>query len=432
MVSGNETLGFDQVINRSSEVGIDRELASRGLREFVPLAWDLVEPSRPYITNWHTDAICDHLEACAKREIKRLVITVPPGSMKSLSCCVFFPAWVWSQSPEQKFIYASYNDKLSRRDSIRTRRLVESAWYKERWGDKVELHSDTKGAGEYRNTAGGFRMMTTVKGGVTGEHADIQVVDDPIKPLDVSKSLAVADTALSEVSSWWNETMASRLVDFEESVRIIVMQRLVEGDLAGEAIAAGYEHLMLPMEFEPARKCYTSIGFEDPRTEPDELLSPRRFPRQAVDQLKRELGTRGASAQLQQNPVIAGGNIIREIWAKYYERLPSRFALMVQSWDCAFKSSDDSDFVVGQVWGAYRGDYYLVDQIRGKMTFSETLAAIRSLASKYPKARYKLIEDKANGPAVIDVLKREMSGIIAVNPEGGKEARVYEIGRAHV
>jgi predicted phage terminase large subunit-like protein len=413
-------------MRRSSEIGIDKEIAKRGLREFVELAWPLVEPSRPYIRNWHTDAICDHLQACAKRQIKRLVVTVPPGSMKSLSCCVFFPSWTWTQAPEQKFIYASYNDKLSRRDSLRTRRLIESDWYRDRWGDQFELHQDRKGAEVYSNDAGGFRMMTTIKGGVTGEHADIQVVDDPIKPLDVSKSLAVADTALSEVDAWWNETMASRLVDFENSVRIIVMQRLVEGDLAGRAIEEGYEHLMLPMEFEPKRKCYTSIGFEDPRTEEGELLSPIRFSRVAVDRLKYELKTRGTAAQLQQSPVPAGGNIIKEQWARYYEHAP-RFSMLIQSWDCAFKDSDDSSYVVGQVWGVIKGNYYLVDQIRDHMTFTETLNAVRSLTTKYPKARYKLIEDKANGTAVIDTMKREIAGIKPVSPEGGKDSRVYAV-----
>jgi predicted phage terminase large subunit-like protein len=414
-------------MKRSSEIGIDKEIAKRGLREFVEIAWPLVEPSRPYIRNWHTDAICDHLQACAKRQIKRLVVTVPPGSMKSLSCCVFFPSWTWTQAPEQKFIYASYNDKLSRRDSLRTRRLIESDWYRDRWGDQFELHQDRKGAEVYSNDAGGFRMMTTIKGGVTGEHADIQVVDDPIKPLDVSKSLAVADTALKEVDAWWNETMASRLVDFENSVRIIVMQRLVEGDLAGRAIEEGYEHLMLPMEFEIKRKCYTSIGFEDPRTDEGELLSPSRFSRDAVDQLKREMGTRGASAQLQQNPVPAGGNIIKEHWIRYYDRVPTRFSSLIQSWDCSFDDGEDASFVVGSVWGVIKGNYYLVDQIRAQLNFPDTLKAIKSMTTKHPKSRQKLVEKKANGAAVIATLEKEISGLIPINPDGSKVARVHAI-----
>jgi predicted phage terminase large subunit-like protein len=221
--------------------------------------------------------------------------------------------------------------------------------------------------------------------------------------------------------------MSSRLVDFENSVRIIIMQRLVEGDLAGKAIAQGYEHLMLPMEYEPKRKCVTSIGFEDPRTVEGELLNRKRFPRSAIENLKRELGSRGTAAQLQQNPIAAGGNIIKEQWARFYEVLPKRFHNLIQSWDCTFKDADDSDFVVGQVWGQHGANYYLVDQIRGRMNFVETCNAIRMLSSKHPKARTKIIEDKANGPAVISALKREVPGLIPVNPEGGKEARVHAV-----
>jgi predicted phage terminase large subunit-like protein len=424
MVSGHVNL--DRLM-ATEHVHIDRALTDKGLKHFVELAWHLVEPGRPFIPGWHIDAICDHLEACYRREIKRLVINVPPGSMKSLSCCVFFPAWLWTQDPSTKAIYASYNDKLSRRDSIRTRRIVESDWYQKRWGDTVQLHQDTRAAGKFTTTAGGFRLMTTVKGGVTGEHADIQVADDPIKPLDVSKSLAVAETALEECNSWWNETMASRLVDFQQSVRIIIMQRLVEGDLAGTAIANGYEHLMLPMEYEPKRQCKTSIGFSDPRTEEGELLNKKRFLRSAIETLKRELGSRGTAAQLQQNPIAAGGNIIKEEWARFYDVMPRRFTTLIQSWDCTFKDTDDSDFVVGQVWGAIGSRYFLVDQIRGRMSFVDTCNAIRSLTSKWPKARTKIIEDKANGPAVISALKREISGLIPVPPEGGKGARLHAV-----
>jgi predicted phage terminase large subunit-like protein len=425
MVSGYDNL--DLMLINSTEISLDRELAKRCMRDFVEMAWPTVEPAKEYIPSWHVDAVCDHLQAVYEGYINRLVINEPPGSTKSLSCCVFFPAWVWALEARKKFIFGSYADSVVLRDARRARRLIGSDWYQQRWGDDFKIIPGEDTASRYTNDKGGFRVSTTVKGGVTGEHADIQVVDDPIKPLEVTKSMHVAKTTLDECDVWWDETMSSRLVDFEKSARIIIMQRLHEADLAGKAIERGYVHLMLPMEYEPKRKCFTCIGFEDPRTEEGELLCPERFSKEAVAEIKKGLGTaRARSAQLQQNPTPAEGSIIKLEWARFYQHLPT-FNIMIQSWDCTFKDTEGTDFVVGQVWGMVREQYYLVDQIRARMNFTDTCNAIKSLTTKWPKARYKIVEDKANGPAVIDHLKSTVSGLKAVNPEGGKIARVHAI-----
>lgn len=409
------------------EIELDRELSARSFHDYVQVAWPLVEPAREFVDNWHVQAICEHLEAVVAGEINRLVINVPPGSMKSLSCCVFFPSWTWAaRAANRKFIYSSYSDTISRRDSVRTRRIIESEWYRQRWGNKVVPNKDEWSSRKFSNTQSGFRMMTTISGGVTGEHADIQVVDDPIKPLEVTGTMKVTASTLEKVVEWWDGTMASRLVDFEKSARIIIMQRLHQGDLAGHVLrAGGYEHLCLPMEFVPERKCHTSIGFEDPRTSPGELLWPSRVPANAVANLKHELGARGAAAQLQQEPSPAAGAIFMRNQVQHYKTAP-RFDQMIQSWDCTFKESGSS-FVVGQVWGVKDAEFYLVDQIRERLSFSGTCDAIRQLSAKYPRAVAKLVEDKANGPAVADALKKELSGIKLVDPQGGKEARANAV-----
>jgi predicted phage terminase large subunit-like protein len=423
MVSGYDNL--DPMLINSTEISLDRELAKRCMRDFVEMAWPTVEPAKKYIPSWHVDAVCDHLQAVYEGHINRLVINEPPGSTKSLSCCVFFPAWVWALEARKKFIFSGYGEKVVHRDSRRARRLIGSDWYQERWGDyKILPGEDT--AGRYANDKGGFRISTTVKGGIVGEHADIQVADDPVKPLEVTKSMNVAQNALDEVSTWWNETMSSRLVDFEKSARIIIMQRLHESDLAGEAIERGYEHLMLPMEYEPKRKCFTSIGFEDPRTEEGELLCPERFPPEAVEQLKEDLGGRGYHAQLQQNPTSLEGSIIKPEWVRYYHALPT-FTMMVQSWDCTFQDTDGTDFVVGQVWGMVRDQYYLVDQIRARMSFMNTCKAIKSFSTKWPKAKYKIVEKAANGAAVVDYLKDNIAGMKAEPHGGGTIPRLYAV-----
>ena len=167
-----------------STIALDRGLCSHSFREYVSLAWPQVEPARPFVDNWHIAVICEHLEAVACREIRRLVINVPPGSMKSLLCGVFWPSWVWTMVPESKWITSSYSGVVARRDSLRAQRLMETPWYQERWGHLWKPSPDEWGAAKYSNDKAGFRLAVTVGGGVTGEHADHQLVDDPIKPLE--------------------------------------------------------------------------------------------------------------------------------------------------------------------------------------------------------------------------------------------------------
>lgn len=427
MTSG--VLDLDPFVLDVDDLRLERELGARSLYDFIQMAWPLVEPSRKFIEGWHLEAVCEHLEAALSGELTRLVINMPPGGMKSLACSVFFPAWAWSARPERKFIFASYADSVTKRDSLRCRNIIDSSWYKARWGHVFRARDNQWNIQKFSNDRGGFRMATTVSGQVTGEHADVQVVDDPIKPLEVSGSLAVSATALEKVLLWWNETMSSRLVDFKTSSRIIIMQRLHANDLAGAMLREdGYEHLMLPMEYESKRRCSTSIGFSDPRTEEGELLWPARFPPEAVDSIKKELGPRGAAAQLQQNPTPAEGTIYKRDWVRFYRQneMPTFFSTMILSWDCTFKEAGTS-FVVGQVWGCADSNYYLLDEVRKRMGFTETCNSLLAQSVKWPRAIGKLIEAKANGDAIVDHLKSKVSGLRLVEPEGGKEARAQAV-----
>jgi predicted phage terminase large subunit-like protein len=414
------------------EAHFDRELAKRGYIHFVEAAWHEVEPAQPFVNSWNVGAVCEHMEAVAKGQITRLVINVPPNTSKSMSCSVLFVPWIWTQYPSKKHIYGCYDDKLARRDSLRAKNLINSKWYQERWGEDVKINRNLQDTGEkYYTTEGGFRMITTIGGSVTGEHCDIQIVDDPIKPMETTGVQAVNQTYLKVANDWWKHTMSTRLVDYQKGARVIIMQRLHEADLAGAMLEeGGYEHLCLPMEFEPTRKCYTSIGWEDPRTEPGELLCPARFPQEAVDILFNDLGgrgSRGASAQLQQDPASMSGNLFKRGKEKYYRELPKKFDKMIQSWDCTFKETNDGSFVVGQVWGRLGADFYLIDQVRERWSFTDTCKQIEYMTRKWPKAISKLIEDKANGSAVMDHLSDTISGMIAVKPKGGKEARANAI-----
>lgn len=412
----------------NDDPALDVEAVRRGgLRAFVEAAWSEVESS-PMVWGWHLEEICKHLEAVSRGEIRRLIINVPPGCSKSLLTSVFWPAWDWIVRPNRKWMFATFDAALARRDALRCRGLIASEWFQARWGSRVAIDNDPdkqRTMGVYHTTGGGFRFSSSVGGGATGWHAHIQVVDDPTKPRDVQAGGDVAREALKRTETWWKQTMASRKADPQDFSRVIIMQRLHEDDLAGSCLReGGWEHLRLPMHFEANNPCVTAIG-GDQRVEDRELLCPQRFDADTVAETEREMGSQTASAQLEQRPAPEKGLIFERAWlAKEWRDLPSH-PRWIQSWDCAFKDLSTSDFVVGQVWAQKGAEFYLVHQVRAKMTFSETCQAVRDMSKSYPLTSAKLVEDKANGTAVIDALTKEIPGLIPVEPQGGKVARAH-------
>lgn len=430
---------------------LDRESVMRdesgSLHRFVRMAFGQVEPT-PFVDNWHIGVLCEYLEAVSRNEISRLVVNVPPGTMKSLTVSVFWPLWEWIRKPETKWMFASYDATLSARDGRRMLRVLQSKWFQKRFDTRLtELRP---AATDFENTEGGFRFATSVAGKATGRHADIQVVDDPIKPHDMRGSLAVTKKAIEAVSTWWKETMASRRADPETFRRVIVMQRLHEDDLAGEMLReGGWTHLCMPMRAEPTKTCVClneECTPQDPRREDGELLWPERFPEDVViEDETTSMGPSVAAAQNQQRPTPATGGIFQKGWFRYWHRVPGKRppsddkfpcrdtecrvlpdgGTWIQSWDMTFKGTDGTDFVAGGVWLFKSPDFYLVHQVCARMSFVEAAQAVADMTARYPLAFTKLIEDKANGPAIVDVLKRKVNGLVLVNPQGGKEARAH-------
>jgi len=436
---------------------LDRESVMRddqpgSLHRFVRMAFSQVEPS-PYVDNWHIGVVCDYLEAVSRNEISRLVINVPPGTMKSLTVSVFWPLWEWIHRPSTKWMFASYHPNLSARDGRRMLRVMQSRWFQRRFDPRLtELRP---AATEFDNTDGGFRFATSVAGQATGRHADIQVVDDPHKPHDLRGSLAVTKKSIEAVSTWWKETMASRRADPETFRRVIVMQRLHEDDLAGEMLRElkdgerEWHHLCLPMRYEAHTACVCLDPHctpEDERTDEGELLWPERFPEAVVraDETTR-MGPTVAAAQNQQRPTPASGGIYDKGWFRYWHnragvavpndpKFPCRDeecvvlpddGVLLQSWDMTFKGTDGTDFVAGGLWLHSGPNYYLVHQTCARMSFIETCRAVVEMSNRWPSALTKLVEDKANGSAVVNMLKLKFPGLVLVNPEGGKEARAH-------
>lgn len=401
------------------EIELERELGSRSLYDFTRLAWPHVEPDQPFIDSWHISALTEHYEACLRGEIDRLVVNLPPGMSKSRITCVFFPTFSWIGKPGLRFLNASFDSDLTMRDASDSLDLMQSKWFRQRWGNRFVLPSPSP-VGNIRNNVGGWRYATSTGGKALGRHADIQIIDDPTKPKGMTRE------SLDETRKWLQNTMASRWRKPGLNCRLLIMQRLHVADLAATMLEDGAVHLCLPMEFEPKRKCMTQ-WFEDPRTEKGELLCPARFDKKAVGTMRREMTGQVAAAQLGQDPVPEGGAVFKLDWFRYWKVLPASLTQMVVSVDCSFKGTDDSDFVVMQCWGRRGGEFWLIDQVKGKWTFSQTLAELRKFCRKHPKATKRLIEDKANGTAVIDTLKKEVSGMVPVNPEGGKVARANAV-----
>ncbi len=435
----------------------DRELAlkcSRDLRVFIREAWPLLEPARPFVGNWHIDCVAEHLMAVSAGEIKRLIVNVPPGTSKSSIAAVLWPAWEWMLSPHLRWIVASYAEKFAFRDSRKMRLLVQDPGEKaagtlvqrrgyrgllgllgQGWG----LALDQNAKGRYDTTAGGMRLAASVGGQVTGDHADRIVIDDPVDP-----RRARSELERERANLWWDETMTSRFID-ADATAVLVQQRLHEDDLTGHLLASAedWHHLCLPAEYVPASpftyppRARLASGREimgDTRTEPGEVLDEQRMTEELLAPL-RALSYMFAG-QYQQRPAPEGGGLFKRGWftrrwrPDELLRLHLGFDRVIASWDMAFKDTKGSDYVVGQLWGFHGADCYLLAQVRARLDFPATLHAFEALhgfAPHGPMAVAKLVEDKANGTAVIATLRRKVPAVIAIEPQGGKYVRASAV-----
>ncbi len=416
------------------DVEIDRELARRGLLGFIETGWETVEQASAFRRNWHTEIICAHLEAVTRNEIRRLIINMPPGCGKSTTVSVFWPTWEWIGDPTLRHIFVTYSDRLSRRDAVRMRDLIMSAWFQARWPHVQIPFQNTRSAKMFKNSCGGFRFSTTVKGGLTGEHGHRLTIDDPSKPADTIGSRAALGTELDNVIDWYTQTASTRGgVDPDRFCQVIIMQRLHERDLVGhiESEEDGWTILRLPMRYEVGRGFSGSLGV-DPRTDEGELLWPAHFNEEAVQTLEKRLAILGTAAQLQQRPAPLGGAVFRRERFNYWGapgckllELPDR-RREIQIWDMSFKGKAKGkrrSFVCGQVWAQIGADMHLIDQERGQWGFVEQQQAVKRLTGRHPKAFRKYIEDAANGAAIVDSMKSKIPGLKLVSAGGGSEVR---------
>jgi phage terminase large subunit-like protein len=432
---------LDFAINR------DRSEPTITLAEFVRSSWHVLEDSTPLDWNWHIEAVCLHIEAIFfdwlnkkkglidRQRMQNLLVNIPPGSMKSRIVSVCFPAWAWLYDPTWKAYFMAANPTVAIRDSVYCREIITSDWYVETFKPDWRLSKDHNTQKSFANTKGGFRKAFGFTAKITGGRADALIFDDPHDADEVN-----SETKRLAVLNRWDVTIFNRVNDLRSSIRIGIMQRLHENDLAGHVYESGvWAKLLIAQEYTGESEP-TPIGWKDPRTTIGELMFPTRFNHEVLAIERDRLRSYGYSGQHQQNPSPAGGGMFPIGKWRIYIPGTERWHDVVLSMDATFKGGKKNDFVViaairRQVdfappqstrFGIYRRHrYYLAHRVRLQADIIESQRELRSMARMFPMARKKLIEDKANGSAIIQQMRSEMDGIEPINP--GSDSK---IGRA--
>ena len=450
-----------------------RRSGSRSFAAFVQMAWSYVMQVDPLVWGWHMDAMCDHFEEVARGRIRRLLVNVPPGHAKSVLLSVLWPAWIWTWWPKCQFLFGSYGHDIAQRDSVRCRAVIESEWYRETFSRPAgwTLRHDQNAKDWFVNTEGGERYATGIGG--LGRRAHIIGIDDPLNAEERHSK-----AARERVNDWIGTTLSQRLVDPVTGRVAMIMQRLHEEDPSGFVLSApGWEHLMLPAEFDPERCAVTHHEVEkrnghveivrqefwrDPRTERGELLFPVKFPREVLERFKlpNSLGAQGFATLQQQNPHPEEGGLFKLLdWRFWKPDLAQRQRYDYQDHSVrprgcvpadefpaqALNLDDLDDLIISvdgaggsetkggsfntiHVWASKGSRRCLVYRVHRRMDFTDTVDELLRVIDLFPDARRKLIEAKASGSSIISTLEKKhgVTGLEPVNP--GKQSKIE---RAH-
>ncbi len=376
--------------------------------------------------------------------VQILIIQCPPQHGKSQSITETLPSFFLGKNPRKRVIEVSYGDDLARKFGRRNKqKIVENG--KDIFG--IELSPDSKSDTDFEILKHKGSMMSRgIMSGITGAAGDLIIIDDPVK----NRQEADSETYRERMWEEWLYSIKTRLS--AKGKVILIQTRWHEDDLAGRIQL--YENrvkvINIPCEAE---------GDDILGRKPGEALFPEigkdtAWKNEFKKVYMKQEGARAWLALFQGRPTAEEGNLVKRYWWKFwkpkgmelppvtiktaegtYENvnaidLPDYWDEQIQSWDCAFKDQERNDFVSGQVWGRRVENYFLLDLINDHMDLPGTLNAIEVFCEKWPKALKKLIEGKANGPAIIQILKRKLAGLIETEPEGGKESRVNAISPA--
>ncbi|KJV90046.1 phage terminase large subunit [Rickettsia bellii] len=376
-----------------------KELLNSVLRQdfpsFIIKVFNTINPGAKYYPSKHINIISDYLRAVQNGDINRLIINIPPRSLKSICVSVAWTAFLLGLDPAKRIMLASYSQMLSVKHSLDCRFILNSDWYKELFPNTI-LSKTHNQKSKFLTTANGFRFATSVGGSATGEGGDILIIDDPHNPTQIHSY-----KIRQKVIDWFEQTFVSRLNNRNRGAIVLVMQRLHSDDLAGYLLNSsnGWHHLKIPA----IADCDYSFKLTANSYVKGEVLENYKEPADCLAKLEHEIGSYNYHAQYLQEPIPQGSSLLNMEDISFYENLPEKFDYLVQSWDTAIKISEDSDYSVCTIWGILGQKYYLISLVRKKINYPELKNLIEKLANQY-KPRFILIEDKASGQQLIQDL----------------------------
>ena len=384
-----------------AEARLADALRRTSFREFARGAFQVMAPGEALLWNWHLDAICHQLELVRAGIVKRLIIEVPPRSLKSFLASVAFPAFCLGRDPAAQIIAASYSLDLATKLHNDCRALIRSSWYRALFPHSASPWlKDTET--ELMTGERGLRYATSTGGTLTGRGGNLVIIDDPMRSDD-----AMSESRRTQVQEWYRNTVPTRINDKLNGAIVLVMQRLHIDDLAGHLRdQPGWTVLSLPAIAQVAESIAIGPDRSHRRT-PGDLLHPAREPQQVLDDLQATLGSYHFSAQYQQEPVPVEGQLVKWAWFKQFDQLPDRDQRIVQSWDVAVKAEQINDWSVCTTWAVFQDRYYLLNVFRKRLLFPELYQAVINQSREW-KADSIVIEDKQTGSALIQQLREKV------------------------
>jgi len=384
----------------------------RDLMSFTERSFYELNPQTEFVNSPHIEVLASKLEACRQGKIRRLIVNLPPRSLKSHAVSVVFPAWMLGHDPTAQIICASYGQDLADKHARDCRILMGSPFYRRLFPNTC-LSTEKQSVNDFMTTTKGFRMSTSVGGVLTGRGADLIILDDPLKPDD-----AFSETRRNAVNEWYDHSLISRLNNKGTGTIAIVMQRLHQDDLVGHVMEQEqWEVLSFPAiaAEDEAHLIESPLGRRPWQRKKGEALQPERESLGVLKNIRQTIGAYNFASQYQQSPTPVGGALIKTEWLRRYaeDDMPTDFSCVLQSWDTANKSGELNDFSVCTTWGALDDKFYLLDVFRQRLDYPKLKRAVQKQAEQY-KANIILIEDKASGTQLIQDLKND--GVCGIEP----------------
>jgi predicted phage terminase large subunit-like protein len=402
------------------------------LGKFIESAWHVLEPFTPYEKNWHIDYLAEHLQLVTAGDLTRLIINIAPRHMKSLLVSVMWPCWEWTFAPETRWLFASYDADLALKHSVDRRTLMNSEWYRSRWGRSVIFTPDQNQKGRFSNMRRGEMTAVSFGGRVTGLGGNRIVIDDPMNPRMADSELE-RETALN----FYRKSLHNRLNQPDKDAMVLVMQRLHEEDLTGYLAEQDWTRIVIPTEAEQDETLVYPISGKTQERKEGELLWPERFTPAVIKAAKIDLGPMDYAAQHQQRPVPREGALVKDSVWRFYDwqqkpvvlQLATEVSMFV---DTAMKDGQENDWSVAAVWALVQNDYYsgfpagfyLLDLWRDKVQFGGLKAGVQSLWRSYPAIQNIVIEDKVSGTSLIQEFQNEAMPVIAFRSDVDKVRRL--------